>query len=618
MTEAAKTARSVGRVVAPAAREPWLAFLLAVLLIAGGCGSNPDVAPGGQPLKSRDEPRAGARPSAKQDAIDENKPAPAAAEPSPFLFTEITATSGIDFVHDSGMTAEKQFPTANGAGVALFDADGDGDLDLYFANGCRLPVGSAPSGPNRFYRNLGGGQFEDATTGSGLGFKGYCHGVIIGDIDNDGDADVFLANFGPDALFLNNGDGTFRDISAAALPARALNWSSSAAFLDYDNDGDLDLYVTKYGEWVWPRDDRFCGDVEHKIRRYCSPKELKSVRHSLLRNNGDLTFTDVAEQAGLGRADGHGFGVVASDLNADGRIDLYVANDQDPNFTFLNNGDGTFRDATLESGAAFDYRGRTQSGMGVEAEDLDGDGLPELFVTNFQDEYNTLYQNLGEGLFLDATAAWGLGIDSLPWIGWGCAAADFDNDGLPDIFVANGHIDDNASVFGRATGYAEPPLLHLNLGGRFRLANRGSGPYFESNHVGHGVALGDFDNDGDWDLVVSHKDGPPALLRNDSQRRGRWIRLILSGRASNRDAIGARVVVEAGGRSITRQVKGGGSLMSSRDPRLLVGLGKVERVDRVTIRWPSGRISRRGPLELDCDVRVVEDAPSPGTNDARP
>ena len=573
-----------------------------LLMFVSGCNRNPTDAPAAKTPKQAESPFAGVKTSGLDD------PKPTAELPSPFFFTDITATSGVDFVHDSGMTAEKLFPTANGSGVALFDADGDGRLDLYFANGCRLPVGSGPTPPNRFYRNLGGGKFADATASSGLGFKGYCHGVIVGDIDNDGDADVFLANFGLDALFLNNGDGTFCDISAAALPARKHNWSSSAAFLDYDNDGDLDLYVTKYGEWVWPRDDRFCGDGDRKIRRYCSPKELKSVRHVLYRNNGNLTFTDVTEQAGVARTDGHGFGVVAADLNGDGRIDLYVANDKDPNFTFLNNGDGTFRDATLESGAAFDYRGRTQSGMGVEAEDLDGDGLPELFVTNFQDEYNTLYQNLGDGLWLDATSAWGLGVDSLPWIGWGCAAADFDSDGLPDLFVANGHIDDNASVFGRPTSYQEPPLLHANLGGRFRLANRGSGAYFESNHVGRGVALGDFDNDGDWDLVVSHKDGPPALLRNDSPRRGHWLRLILIGRVSNRDAIGARVVVEAGGKSITRQVKGGGSLMSSRDPRLLIGLGNVERVARLTITWPSGRLSRLGPLEVDRDVRVIEES----------
>src|SRR5262249_1686320 len=259
---------------------------------------------------------------------------------------------------------------------------------------------------------------------------------------------------------------------------------------------DLDLYVSRYGDWQWPRDDRFCGDSARNIRRYCSPKELRPVPHSLYRNNGDQTFTDVTNAAGIGRADGHGFGVVAADLDGDGRIDLYVANDQDPNFLFLNRGDGTFRDVTYESGAGLNLDGRTSAGMGVDAEDLDGDGRPELFVTNFQEEYNTLFRNLGPGAFLDVTANFGLAVDSLPWIGWGCALADRDSDGWPDIVVANGHIDDNAQVFGQPAGYAQPPLLHRNVAGtRFQLVNLGAGPYFSTAHVGHGLAVGDLDDD---------------------------------------------------------------------------------------------------------------------------
>jgi hypothetical protein len=505
------------------------------------------------------------------------------------------------------MTADKQFPTANGSGLAVFDFDNDGKMDLYFATGNTIPPDPARAVPNRLYKNLGGGRFRDVTESSGLGFGGYCHGAIVGDIDNDGDADVFLCNYGGDALFLNRGDGTFVDISRSAGVSRPGTWSSSAAFLDYDNDGDLDLYVSRYGDWHWPRDDRFCGDATGKVRRYCSPKELTPVRHTLYRNNGDRTFTDTTVAAGIGRSDGHGFGVVAADLDGDGRVDLYVANDQDPNFLFLNRGDGTFRDATEDSGAGLNIEGRTSAGMGVDAEDIDGDGRPELFVTNFQEEYNTLFRNLGGGAFLDVTANFGLAVDSLPWIGWGCALADLDGDGYPDIVVANGHIDDNARVLGQPTDYAQPPLLHRNLGGmRLQLANEGAGAYFASGHVGHGLAVGDLDDDGDLDLVISHKDGPPALLRNETPPAGRWIRLKLVGTRSNRDAIGALVTIDVGGRILYRQRKGGCSLMSSHDPRLLIGLGPAPESVHVTVRWPSGATSRLERLATGQTHEIIE------------
>jgi enediyne biosynthesis protein E4 len=527
-------------------------------------------------------------------------------EPSPFRFADVRQESGVDFIHVSGMTRQKHYPTAFGSGVAMFDYDGDGWLDLYFGAFSFIPLGSGPRGKNRLYKNEGHGRFRDVTNESGLGFSGCCHGIIAGDIDNDGDTDLFLCNFGSNVLFVNNGDGTFSDISQEAGIDKP-NWSSGGALLDYDNDGDLDIYVANYGDWQYPRDARACGN--ERIPLFCSPWDIRTVRHILYRNNGDLTFTDVTEHAGVGRADGHGFGVVAADLNGDGRIDLYVANDMNPNFLFINKGDGTFEDMTESSGAAFDNRGQALSGMGVDAEDCDGDGRPELFVTNFQNEHIAFYQNISEiapaqtkglrtALFRESSAEVGLAADSKPWVGWGCALADFDRDGWPDCFVANGHVDDNRAELAPTMSYAEPPLLFRNIPEGvdtqntirrgFRLSTRNAGTYFATRHVARGVAYGDLDNDGDIDIVVSHMDGAPAILRNDTPSDNNWICLKLVGTRSNRDAIGAKVEVVVGGQTITRQRKGGCSMQSTNDPRLLIGLGLMTKIDRVSITWPSG------------------------------
>lgn len=546
-------------------------------------------------------------------------------EPSPFRFTEIARDAGIDFVHISGMNDDRHYPSANGSGLAIFDANNDGLMDLYFASCTYLPLGSSDEGRNRLFLNNADGTFTDATEESGLGFHGFCHGIVVGDLNNDGYQDVFLACYGPNRLYQNNGDGTFSDISAEAgienmdrtvndpetgTERPLINWASGGALLDYDDDGDLDLYVSIHGDWRLPEDDKWCGFEDRGIRLYCNPRQIRTVKHILFRNDGGFRFTDVTDEAGVGRSDGHGFGVVAADLNGDSRIDLYVANDQNPNFLFLNNGDGTFTDATETSGAAFDIDGMAQSGMGIDAEDIDGDGLPELFATNFQNEYNTLYRNTGDGFFTDMTPFYGLSQDSRPWVGWGCALADFDGDGWPDCFVTNGHVDANHPDY----EYPEPPLLLRNvalgddpLSRRFRLATRDVGPYFDARHVGRGAAFGDLDNDGDLDIVIVHKDDRPAILRNDTPRDGRhWIRILLTGTRSNRDAIGSIVTLEAGGLTIHRQRKSGTSMLSSNDPRLLIGFGEADRIDRLTVRWPSGAETVLEDLEVDRDLPITE------------
>jgi enediyne biosynthesis protein E4 len=647
-------AGSVWNVTVAALISTGAAVMLAVGLAAGNGRDDPAATSESAPATPANSPRTGGKPADANDSqitgdrITSFPPIVMSkqTESSPFRFVEIAKSAGIDFVHFSGMTEDKHFPTTNGSGVAVFDYDNDGLLDIYFATATLLPLGMARKGPNRLYKNMGSGRFRDMTEASGLGYRGFCHGIIAGDIDNDGDTDVFLCNYGSNVLYVNNGDGTFKDISKAA-GIDASNWSSGGAMLDYDNDGYLDIYVANYGIWRFPEDHQSVGNAEKKIWLYASPRTIKTTRHFLYHNNGNLTFTNEFDQVITAeeevydpatkartkkrvpkpRDDGHGFGVVAADVNNDGLIDLYVANEMNPNFLFLNCGDGTFVDVSESSGAAFNVNGMAQSGKGVDAEDVNGDGLPDLFVTNFTNEYNTVYQNFGKGVFFDNTAFFGLAADSMPWVGWGCALADFDNDGWPDCFVANGHVDNNRRQLGQPVDYEEIPLLFCNVQGRrFKLSTEDVGPYFDTGHVARGAAFGDIDNDGDLDIVINHKDGSAALLRNDTQSRmhlismssanrqlatkNHWIRFTLQGTKSNRDAIGTKVEVTVDDRTIHRQRKGGYSLQGTNDPRILIGVGRAAEVKKVVIRWPSGIVQTLENLKVDLEYKVVEPKPA--------
>lgn len=574
----------------------WLGLF--VSLAVAGCS-------GDRATESLAKPASAPKPAANGSENTE----PASRKPAPIQFVDIAGKSGVVFRHVSGASEDKAVPPANGSGLAVFDYDGDGLMDLYFAQATFLPVDPSAGNTGQLYRNLGQGRFENVTSGSGLDVRTYfTHAAIAGDIDNDGDPDLYLCNYGKNALYRNEGGGKFTDISAQS-GADFDGWSSSAAFLDYDGDGLLDLYVSTYADWKYPEDNRFCGDLAKKVRLYCDPKELRPAADRLFRNLGGGKFEDASAKSGIDRPDGHGFGVITADFNDDGKIDIYVANDQDPNFLFMNRGDGTFEDVTAVAGAALDSRGHAQAGMGVDAEDLDGDGLPEIVVTNFSNEPNTLYRNLGQGLFMDVTSAWGLTAPTLPWVGWGTTLTDFDLDGWPDLFVANGHLDDNRHLLGIEFSQPEPPLSFRNRDGRrFDHLTSGVGPYFETKHIGRGVGWGDLDNDGDVDLVVSHKDGVPAILINESPREGRhFVRLKLTGTKSNRDAIGAKVEMKLGDRRIVRQVKGGCGLMSTHDNRLTIGTGMSATIDELTIRWPSGKVTTHKAVEADREHVIVEE-----------
>ncbi len=534
-----------------------------------------------------------------EDSVGTSASAVTRVEPGPLHFTDVTGNSGVDFIHVSGDSEEKPFPAANGSGVGAFDYDLDGQVDLYFLTGTGFPIDHTRASPlNRCYRNLGEWHFQDVTVPTGLGDNGYSAGVAVGDFDSDGFPDVFINTFGPHRLFRNSGDGTFREVgSAAGVDADA--WGTSAAFLDYDNDGLLDLYVCHYAIWSLET-NHYCGDRSRGIRTFCSPNSVEPAAHLLFHNEGDGRFRDASVESGIAAARGRGQGVVAADINGDGRIDLYVTNDLHPNLMFLNLGDGRFSEIGQESGTATDFMGRVQAGMGVDAGDLNRDGRIDLFVTNYEGEHNSLYENLGDQLFQEVSRTRGLAAESIPWVGWGTALADFDLDGWPDVVVTNGHTDDNLQNMGRDSPYAQPPGLWHNNAGRFDYAGgAAAGNYFAGIHVGRGLAIADFDNDGDLDLVITHQDARPALLCNDSPSKpgGDWIRVQPIGIVSNRNGIGGEIVVLSGETlKLSHQLRGCGSYLCANELRQILPVAGDGSPQALQIRWPSGRQTTISPL----------------------
>ncbi|MAF11071.1 hypothetical protein CMK11_11535 [Candidatus Poribacteria bacterium] len=496
-------------------------------------------------------------------------------------FTDVAAEAGIDFVHDIGRSGKGYILETVASGCGFLDYDGDGLLDIYLVNGRALPPSAPNASANALYRNNGDGTFTDVTAEAGVGDTGYGVGCATGDYDGDGDTDIYVTNFERNALYRNNGDGTFTDVAAAAGVACAA-WSSSGAFVDYNADGRLDLYVANYLAFRI-EDYEPCGG---RLGTDCGPGDYPGAADVLYRNNGDGTFTDVTREAGVHSDEGKGLGVAVGDYDDDGDVDIYVANDDTRNFLYRNNGDGTFEDVTFWAGVGFSEHGEPEGGMGAAFGDYDNDGRLDLVVTNYQDQVNSLYRNEGGGLFSDVSHTAGTALLTYPLVGWGTAFLDVDNDADLDLFVANGHLLVNVAGRDSTSTYAQPDVLYMNDGhGAF--VEGGPEMGLAAVRSSRGAAFGDYDNDGDTDILVVNTGEAPSLLRNDGGSDGDWLGITLVGRGANRAGIGARVTVTTDVTQ-TREVTTAVGYASASDARLLFGLEKQGSAPTVSVRWSSG------------------------------
>jgi len=559
-------------------------------------------------------------------ASEAPEPTPPAVTPTPPIFRDVAVDTGLDFRHFIGSSGAYYLPEIMGAGVALVDYDADDDLDIYLLQGTMLgsttateeTVGGERSDRpgHRLFRNelseSGRLEFVDVTDEAGIGLREYGMGVAIGDVDDDGDADLYVTAVGRNVLYRNNGDGSFTDITGAAGVDDG-RWSTSASFLDYDRDGDLDLFVTNYVDFTI-RDNQECYGVEGQ-RDYCNPISYSPVPDRLFRNSGDGTFEDVSESAGIQKAFGSGLGVIAADFNADAWPDIYVANDANANQLWQNNRDGTFTDVALLAGVAYNADGAAEGGMGVTAGDVDGDGDEDLFVSHLDEETNTLYLNGGAGAFRDDTLGSGLGAASIAHTGFGCQWFDYDHDGWLDLFIANGAVSNIESLRDAPYPFSQRNQLFHGLGdGGFDEVRGEAGSALGLVEVSRGAAFGDVDNDGDIDVVVSNNNGPVRLLLNEVGTATRSLSIRLEGVESNRDGIGARVALLRAGRDpMWRRVHRDGSYLSASDARVYFGLGDEgdEAVEGVGIVWPNGRRERWERVDLDVDTRLREGSGRP-------
>jgi hypothetical protein len=518
-------------------------------------------------------------------------------------FTDVTGPAGLRWGITRVAKRGDNLIETMGGGGGFLDFDGDGLLDVYFVSYSTGPQGDGLPLGDALYRNNGDGTFSDVTARAGIrgGFRGM--GLAVGDYDNDGRPDLYVSGYGAHRLWHNQGDGTFRDATATARLEPAPRWGTGAAFLDYDGDGRLDLFVASYLDFD-PEGKFPCDLIEEYP--FCSIDRFRGSSPLLYHNNGDGTFTDVTLKAGIDRPGAKGMGVVAADFDGDGAVDIFQANDTSPNDLWHNRGNGTFGNVGLESEVAFDPSGRTLGAMGVDALDLDGDGLLDLFVTNFTNQANQLFRNGRDGVFHDVASKLGLAAVSVPMSGFGARFLDYDNDGHVDLVVANGHPFAPVARVWPGITFAERPFLFENDGSTFREVGEERGAALSRAYVGRGLATGDYDNDGDPDVLLFCVGEPPRLLRNEGGPHGHFIGFVLVGVTSNRDAVGARVAVSAGGRVRSLVRAGGTSYLSASDPRLLFGLGDEPRVQEVEVRWPKGRTERFGAFDADRYVTLRE------------
>ena len=500
-------------------------------------------------------------------------------------FTAVTEAAGLQFHHVDGRSGQRYFLETVGSGAAFFDYDGDGWIDIYFVNGADLPGFSSPEPPtNRLYRNNGDGTFTDVTEQAGVGDTGYGAGCAVADHDNDGNLDLYVTNFGANVLYRNNGDSTFTDVTQHAGVGDK-RWSLGCAFADYDNDGFVDLYVANYIDFQF---ETHTNCTQKGVATYCPPESFEGIPDTLYRNNGDGTFADVTTIVGVYNKNGKGMGIVFGDYDNDGDSDCYVGNDAGENFLYNNKGDGTFTNVGWMAGVEADENGNVQGTMGVDFGDYDNDGLLDLIAINYQQQPNALYRNDNGNFFTDVSFVAGMA-ESLPYVGWGTDFFDVDNDGDKDLLIANGHLQDTVEKYDDTTTYPQRNYLLINKGqGRFVNESMKAGSGLASPKVSRGIATGDYDNDGDLDVLISNANDTPQLLRNDSGNQGNWILIRTIGTRSNRAGIGTRIKIQADDLTQIDEVRGGSGYLSQNDLRLHFGIGKHKHIDRIEARWPSG------------------------------
>ena len=529
---------------------------------------------------------------------------------APGNFVDVTAASGVQFHHYASQTAKKYMLEIMGSGVALFDYDNDGRLDIFLVNGAPIsdptPLGTIPRKTDpkywhRLYHQKPDGTFEDVTERAGVQGLGYGFGVAVGDYDNDGFEDLFVTEYGGNRLYHNNGNGTFTDVTEKAGVGGS-GWSTSAAWVDLDNDGLLDLVVLRYVQWDF--EDRLCM-VNGTLRTYCRPDNFQPITPLVYHNNGDGTFTEVSREIGLSKP-GKGLGIAIADYDRDGHIDIYVANDSMPGYLYHNKGNGTFEEVALLAGVGVTESGRTYAGMGVDFADYNNDGLPDLAVADLALETYALYENVGKGFFQYATDSSGLGNITMQHSGMGLRFIDYDNDGRKDLLVSQGHVMDTVDLVNPNLHYREPMLLARNTGKGFEDVSATSGEIFHQAWAGRGLAVGDINNDGRMDAVVSTSEGPAHVILNETATPNHWLILKLTGHKSNRDAIGAEVKVVTARGAQYATVTTASSYLSSSDKRVHFGLGPESTVQKVEIRWPSGIFQTIYGVKADQSLAVEE------------